>query len=52
MFVVRGRGRVLLGTDYHDIAEGDVIYIGPNEQHELRAGPDEPLGFICVAQKP
>lgn len=44
--------RVLIGTEYHDVAEGDVIYIGPNEQHELRAGPDGPLGFICVAPKP
>jgi len=52
VFVVSGRGKGLLGTEYHDVSGGDVIYIGPNEQHELRAGPDEPLGFICVAQKP
>ena len=51
VFVVRGKGKVLIGTTYHDITEGDVVYIGPNEQHELRAGPDEPLGFICVAPK-
>jgi quercetin dioxygenase-like cupin family protein len=52
VFVLRGRGKVLLGTEYHDIAEGDALFIGPNEQHELRAAPDEPLGFICVAPKP
>jgi quercetin dioxygenase-like cupin family protein len=52
VFVVRGRGKVLMGIEYHDIAEGDVVYIGPNEQHELRAGPDGPLGFIRVAPKP
>jgi S-methyl-1-thioxylulose 5-phosphate methylthiotransferase len=52
VFVVRGRGKVLIGDEYHDITEGDVVYIGPNEQHELRAGPDEPLGFVCVAPKP
>ncbi len=28
------------------------VLMGPNEQHELRAGPDGPLGFICVAPKP
>ncbi len=52
VFVVRGRGKVLIGTEYYDITEGDVVYIGPNEQHELRAGSDEPLGFVCVAPKP
>jgi len=29
-----------------------VIYIGPEEQHQLKAAPDAPLGFICVAPKP
>ncbi|HTU02749.1 MAG TPA: cupin domain-containing protein [Candidatus Sulfotelmatobacter sp.] len=52
VYVLRGRGKVLLGKTYHDIAEGDVIYIEPNEQHELRAAPDQILGFLCVAPKP
>ena len=52
VFVVHGRGRVLIGEQYHDIGPGDVIYIGPDEQHELRAAPNEALGFICVAPKP
>jgi quercetin dioxygenase-like cupin family protein len=52
VYVLRGRGKVLLGKEYHDIAEGDVIYIPPNEQHELRAAQDEVLGFICVAPAP
>jgi quercetin dioxygenase-like cupin family protein len=52
VYVLRGKGKVLLGKEYHDIAEGDVIYIPPNEQHELRAAQDEVLGFICVAPAP
>ncbi len=52
VFVVRGRGRVLIGDQYHEISEGDVVYIGPDEQHVLHAAPDEALGFICVAPKP
>jgi quercetin dioxygenase-like cupin family protein len=51
VYVLRGRGRVLIGTEWHEIAEGDVIYIGPEEQHQLQAAPDAPLGFICVAPK-
>jgi len=49
VYVLRGRGRVLLGSEWHDIVEGDVVYIGPDEQHQLRAAADELLGFICVA---
>ncbi len=52
VIVWRGRGQVLIGETWHEIGEGDVVYIGPNEQHQLRAAPDQPLGFICVAPKP
>ena len=34
VYVLRGRGRVLLGAEWHDIAEGDVVYIEPEEQHQ------------------
>jgi quercetin dioxygenase-like cupin family protein len=49
VFIVHGRGKVLLGATYHDIAAGDVVYIEPNEQHELRADAGVPLGFLCAA---
>jgi quercetin dioxygenase-like cupin family protein len=52
VFVVRGRGAVLIGDEWHEIAEGDVIFIGPDDQHQLKAAPDELLGFLCVAAKP
>ncbi|MDR7419253.1 MAG: cupin domain-containing protein [Armatimonadota bacterium] len=51
VYVVRGRGRVLVGETYHEIGEGDVVYIGPDEQHVLHAAPDEVLGFLCVAAR-
>ncbi len=52
VYVLRGRGRVLIGKEWYDIVEGDVVYIGPEEQHQLLADPNESLGFICVAPKP
>jgi quercetin dioxygenase-like cupin family protein len=52
VFVLKGKGRVLMGEEFFDIHEGDVVYIEPNERHEFLAGPDEALGFICVAPKP
>lgn len=52
VIILKGRGRVLMGAEYHDLAEGDVVYIGPNEQHQFLAAEDEGLGFICVAPQP
>jgi len=52
VFVLHGQGQVLIGETWYDIAEGDVIYIGPEEQHQLKAGPKVPLGFLCVAPQP
>lgn len=49
VFIVHGRGKVLLGDTYHDIAAGDAIYISAHEQHELRADAGVPLGFLCAA---
>ena len=51
VYVLQGKGQVLLGTEWHEIAEGDVIYIAPEEQHQLRAAADTSLGFVCVAPK-
>lgn len=48
VLVVRGKGKVLLGEEKHDIGYGDVIYVSPNETHQFENGYDEPLGFICV----
>lgn len=46
--VVHGTGRVLLGESWTEIGVGDAVFIGPNEQHQLQADPNGPLGFICV----
>ena len=46
--ITHGGGQVLLGDTWHEIHVGDAIRIDPNETHQLRARPNEPLGFICV----
>lgn len=46
--VVHGTGRVLLGEEWHEIGEGDSIFIAGEETHRLEASPDHPLGFVCV----
>lgn len=46
--VTRGRARVLLGEELHDVGIGDVVYIKPDEMHRFDSIGPEPLGFICV----
>lgn len=46
--ILRGRGQALLGEEEYQIAFGDVLYIPPNEVHQLRNIGEEPLGFLCI----
>jgi quercetin dioxygenase-like cupin family protein len=44
----RGRARVTLGAETHELGPGDVVYVAPGELHSFEAIGDEPLAFICV----
>jgi ribulose-bisphosphate carboxylase large chain len=47
--VLRGRGEVRLGDALAEVAFGDVIYVAPNEVHQLRnLSATEPFGFLCI----
>jgi quercetin dioxygenase-like cupin family protein len=49
VMVLRGTGRVLLGTAVHAIAAHDVVYVPPMTWHQFRSEEDaEPLGFLCL----
>lgn len=48
VMVVRGRGRCLLGDTVYDVGPHDLVTIAPLTWHQLRAAPDEPLGFLCM----
>lgn len=50
VIVLAGSGAVLLGEQSHEIAFGDVIYVGPNETHQFENTGSEPLGFLCVVR--
>nr|VFJ90569.1 MAG: Cupin domain-containing protein [Candidatus Kentron sp. H]VFJ91700.1 MAG: Cupin domain-containing protein [Candidatus Kentron sp. H]VFJ98336.1 MAG: Cupin domain-containing protein [Candidatus Kentron sp. H] len=47
---VRGRGEAQLGRCIYHVGFGDVIYISPDEPHQLRNPFDakEPFGFLCL----
>lgn len=46
--VIRGRGRCLVGGEVGEIGPLDLVTIPGWTWHQFRAGPDEPLGFLCL----
>jgi quercetin dioxygenase-like cupin family protein len=41
VYIVQGRGTVLLGGKEHPIKAGDVVYVPADEEHQFRAGAEE-----------
>ncbi len=48
VLILRGRGECLVGDQVRAIAANDLVTIGPWTWHQFRAGPDAPLGFLCM----
>lgn len=48
VYILRGRARVLIGSQGVEVDPGDVVYISPHEEHQFKSIGDEPLGFLCV----
>lgn len=48
VIVHEGRGYVVVDTTVHDVAPGDVIYVGPWDPHQFVARDDEAFGFFCI----
>lgn len=51
VMILRGKGRCLVGDDVRDVAPLDLVGIPPLRWHQFRAGPDEPLGFLCMVDR-
>ena len=47
IFVLRGSGRVRIGSTTYSVREGSFLYIPPNAEHEYWSG-GEGLWFLCV----
>ena len=48
--VLAGTGRVTVGSDAFDVAEGDIVATGPTVPHALRNTGTTPLLFVNVVQ--
>jgi quercetin dioxygenase-like cupin family protein len=47
-FILRGRARVGIGKEIHEVKSGDVVFIPRGIPHWYKAEGDEPFEFICV----
>lgn len=45
---LRGRGELILGQEAHPVERGDVVYIEPDELHQIKNPGQETLGWLCV----
>jgi quercetin dioxygenase-like cupin family protein len=48
VLILSGRARVLLGSASHEVGAGDIVWIQPNEHHQLSNIGDGVLSFLCV----
>ncbi len=50
VFIVSGKGTILLGGSERPIRGGDVIYVPADELHQFKSAGDqsEPLRFLCL----
>jgi quercetin dioxygenase-like cupin family protein len=47
-YVLRGRGRVVIGDETIEVERDDVVYIPAGVPHSYDSIGDEPFEFICV----
>jgi mannose-6-phosphate isomerase-like protein (cupin superfamily) len=48
VIVPRGRGQAIVGNERLDVQTGDVVYVPPAVEHELRNTGDELLGVLFI----
>ena len=46
--VLRGKGRVLVGSEVHSVGANDLVRVPTRTWHQFRATTSEPLGFLCL----
>lgn len=48
---IRGKGKVLLGDDWHDVGPFDVVQVSSRMPHQFVCEGTEPFGFLCVVDR-
>ena len=52
VFILAGRGSVVQGGKEIPFSKGDVIFIPPGEEHQVKNSSKEMLEFICLIPNP
>ncbi len=52
MYVVEGRGKIVLASGEETIRDGDAILLEPNEKHVVVNDSNKLLRLVCVVPKP
>lgn len=47
-YVLRGRARVSIGDNVHEVEAGDIVFIPAGTPHSYDALGDEPFEFLCA----
>jgi quercetin dioxygenase-like cupin family protein len=50
VMVIRGGGKVLVGSEVHGLGTNDLVRVPPQTWHQFRATETEPLGFLCIVR--
>ena len=48
VFVLEGSGVVVEGDEERDLQAGNVVFVKPDEVHQVRNTGDQPLKFLCL----
>lgn len=49
VYVLSGRGRVMIEAESYELKKGVSVYVAPDEQHQwINDSFEDPLTFICV----
>ena len=46
--VIKGRGEAFDQGEHRAISEGDVLFVGADDEHQFLNTSDEPLEFLCL----
>jgi len=52
VFILEGSGFLVQGDEEFPLSRGDVIFIPPGEEHQLKNPFEENLEFICLIPNP
>ncbi len=48
-YIMEGEGEIRINDEVESVRDGDIIYIGPNQIHEIRNTGDKMIKFLAIA---